>query len=93
MEISKIIPTFAKNFLIHLVIHSFIMEKLEKDLEIYDIWESPNGNLFIKISGDYSIGLGSKGNHEPHEWELKISQYVKSNNITPVKKVGRMVFD
>ena len=42
------------------------MEKLEKDLEIYDIWESPNGNLFIKISGDYSIGLGSKGNHEPH---------------------------
>jgi hypothetical protein len=33
------------------------MEKLEKDLEIYDIWESPNGNFFIKISGDYSIGL------------------------------------
>jgi hypothetical protein len=66
---------------------------LEKDLEIYDIWESPNGNLFIKISDDYSIGIGAKGHHEPHEWETKISQYVKSNNITPVKKVGRMVFD
>jgi hypothetical protein len=71
------------------------MEKLEKDLEIYDIWESPNGNLFIKISDDYSIGIGTKGNHEPNEeWgELKRTQYVKSNNITPVKKVGKMVFD
>jgi len=68
---------------------------LEKDLEIYDIWESPNENLFIKISDDYSIGIGTKGHHEPNEeWgELKRTQYVKSNNITPVKKVGRMVFD
>lgn len=30
---------------------------IEKDLEIYDIWESPNGNLFIKISDNYSIGI------------------------------------
>ena len=68
---------------------------LERDLEIYDIWESPNGNLFIKISNDYSIGIGAKGHHEPNEeWgELKRTQYVKSSNITPVKKVGRMVFD
>jgi len=62
---------------------------LEKDLEIYDIWESPNGNLFIKISDDYSIGIGPKGYHEPNEeWgELKRTQYVKSNNITHGKKV------
>jgi hypothetical protein len=68
---------------------------LEKDLEIYDIWESPNENLFIKISDDYSIGIGKKGHHEPNEeWgELKRSQYIKSNDITPVKKVGRMIFD
>lgn len=68
---------------------------LEKDLEIYDIWESPNENLFIKISDDYSIGIGKKGHHEPNEeWgELKRSQYIKSNEITPVKKVGRMIFD
>jgi hypothetical protein len=68
---------------------------LEKDLEIYDIWESPNGNLFIKISDDYSIAIGTKEHHEPNEegGELKRTQYVKSNNITPVKKVGRMVFN
>ena len=68
---------------------------IEKDLEIYDVWESPNGNLFIKISDDYSIGIGTKGHHEPNEeWEeFERTQYVKSNNITPVKKVGRMVFN
>jgi len=68
---------------------------IEKDLEIYDIWESPNENLFIKISDNYSIGIGPKGHHEPNEeWnELKSVKYVKSNNITPVKKVGRIVFD
>jgi hypothetical protein len=68
---------------------------IEKDLEIYDVWESPSGNLFIKISDDYSIGIGTKGHHEPNEeWrEFERTQYVKSNNITPVKKVGRMVFD
>lgn len=68
---------------------------IENDLEIYDIWESPNGNLFIKISDSYSIGIGKKDDHEPNEeWgELKQTQYVKSNNITPVKKVGRMVFN
>ena len=37
----------------------------EKDLEMYDIWESPNGNLFIKISDSYSIAIGPKGGHEP----------------------------
>ena len=38
---------------------------LEKDLEIYDVWESPSGNLFIKMTEDYSIAIGSKGCHEP----------------------------
>lgn len=68
---------------------------LEKDLKIYDVWESPNGNLFIKISDDYSIGIGTKGHHEPNEeyGDLKRTQYVKSDSVTPVKRVGRMVFD
>ena len=67
---------------------------VEKDLEIYDIWKSPSGNLFIKISDDYSIAIGPKGQHDPiEEWgDLKRTQYVKSNNVTTVKKVGRMVF-
>lgn len=30
---------------------------LEKDLEIYDVWESPNSQLFIRITEDYSIAL------------------------------------
>ena len=68
---------------------------IEKDLGIYDVWEAPSGNLFIKISDDYSIAIGVKGNHEPNEeWgDLKHTQYVKSNNITTVKKVGRIIFE
>lgn len=68
---------------------------LEKDLEIYDVWESPNGNLFIKLSEDWSIEIGPKGHHQPNvKWgELKRSQYIKRNNISPVKKVGKLVFE
>lgn len=68
---------------------------LEKDLDVYDVWEAPSGNLFIKVSDDYSIAFGSKGNHEPNEeWgELKRTQYVKSNNVVPVKKVGKIIFE
>lgn len=75
------------------IVKSFYMK--EKDLEVYDIWESPNGNLFIKTCTNYSVAIGSKGNHEPYEeWgELERSQYVKMNNITTVKKVGKLVFD
>ncbi len=64
----------------------------EKDLEVYDVWESPNGNLFIKMTEDHSIAIGAKSNHEPNENDNK-SPYVKRNDITPVKKVGRIVFD
>lgn len=68
---------------------------LEKDLEIYDVFESPNGNLFIRMSENYSIAIGAKGDHEPNtEWcELKTTQYVKRNDVAPVKKVGRIIFD
>lgn len=68
---------------------------LEKELEIYDVWKAPNGNLFVKMTDDYSIAIGAKGDHGPTEtWgELTRSQYVKSNNITKVKKVGKIVFD
>lgn len=66
---------------------------LEKDLEVYDVWESPNENLFIKISDNFSIAIGPKGYHEPSESELKHSAYLKRNEIVPVKKVGRIIFD
>jgi len=71
------------------------MEKLEKDLEIYDVWESPNGNLFIKLTEEYSIAIGQKGDHSPNTecGELNRTQYVKSNDVTPVIKVGKIVFD
>ncbi len=70
------------------------MSKLEKDLKIYDVWEAPNGNIFIKISNDYSIGIGTKGNHNPNEeWDdLNKTQFVKANDITPVKKIGKIKF-
>lgn len=68
---------------------------LEKDLNIYDVWESPNGNLFIKMTNEYSLAIGPKNNHEPLRAlnELKQTQYVKASEITPVKKVGSIVFD
>ena len=68
---------------------------LEKDLEVYDVWESPNGNLFIKVCDEFSIAIGVKGNHAPNiEWrELGRSQYVKSSDVVLVKKVGKILFD
>jgi len=65
----------------------------EKDLKIYDVFKSVNGNLFIKMTEDYSIAIGAKGHHAPHEWELKSTQYVKRSDISNVKKVGRIIFD
>ena len=68
---------------------------LEKDLKIYDIWKSVSGNLFLKISDNYSIAIGPKDHHEPNEecGDLKRTQYVKSDSVSPAEKVGRMVFD
>lgn len=68
---------------------------IEKDLKIYDVWESTNGNLFIKMTDEYSIAIGAKGEHEPNDdaGELKSTQYVKSNDVSTVKKVGRIKFD
>lgn len=67
----------------------------ETELEIYDVYEAVSGNLFIKISNDYSIAIGSKGFHDPsnHLYELDETQYVKINNICNVKKVGKLIFD
>lgn len=65
----------------------------EKDLEIYDVWVSPNGNMFIKISDNYSIGIGHGANHEPNEVSGKAAPYVKADDVTPVKKVGKIVFE
>jgi len=67
---------------------------LEKDLEVYDVWESPNENLFIKMCDEYSIAIGRKGQHKPFgSEELRQTQYVKCSNIVSVKKVGKIVFD
>jgi len=65
----------------------------EADLEIYDVFKAPNENLFIKISEEYSIAIGSKGFHNPEKHDLNITQYVKKSNICNVKKVGKIVFD
>jgi len=69
-------------------------ELKEKDLNIYDVWESPNGNLFLKVSEDYSLALGTKGNHAPSKiWgDLGHTQYVKSSDVFPVVMVGRLIF-
>jgi len=69
-----------------------VMAKTEKDLEIYDVWESPNGNLFLKMGGGYSLALGVRGFSEPIKRDLENCQFVKSSN-TRAKKVGRIIFD
>ena len=67
---------------------------LEKDLEIFDVWQAPNDNLFIKVSDEYSLAIGPKGHHVPSAtWnDLSRSQYVKRGDITPVIKVGKVLF-
>jgi len=63
----------------------------EKDLKIYDVWESPNGNLFIKLTEEYSIAIGAKGYHGPNPFD-KGTSYVRRGDNTLVKKVGRIKF-
>lgn len=72
------------------IVATKIKKMLEKDLDIYDVWEAPTGNLFIKLTDEYSIAIGPKGIHAPtEEWsDLKRTQFVKANNVTVVKKVG-----
>ncbi len=67
----------------------------EKDLKTYDVWQSLNGNLFLKISDEYSIAIGSKGFHDPvpENGDLSRTQYIKCDEVSEVEKVGRLVFD
>ena len=67
----------------------------ERDLEVYDVWEAPNGNLFIKMTDEYSLAIGQKGFHGPHELggDLNMTQYVERGEFTEVKKIGRIVFE
>jgi len=65
----------------------------EKDLEIYDVFESPNGNLFLKIDCNYSIPLGPKTSDPLDLEDIDFGLgYVKSSIITPIKKVGSIKF-
>jgi hypothetical protein len=65
--------------------------KLEKELELYDVWESPNGNIFIKMGAGWSIGIGHINGHQPNQLDLSKTQYVKESDTVPVKKVGKLV--
>jgi len=67
-------------------------KKTEFDLNIYDVWQSVNGNLFIKLTHEYSIAIGQKGHHDPNdEWgDFTKSQFVKANNVHEAKKVGEI---
>lgn len=65
----------------------------EDDLEIYDVYKSANGNLFIKITNEYSIALGPKEDHQPYDIDLNSTQYVKRNNVHRLTKVGRIEFN
>lgn len=62
----------------------------EAELDLYDVWESPNGNVFIKISDEYSIAIGHLNNHNPFDFDLKQTQYVKANHLPYCKKIGKL---
>lgn len=68
---------------------------LEDDLQILDLWQSPNGNLFLKIDSEFSVVLGPAeclGEVDPREKnEMYPSRrLIPKNNVTPVVKVGRL---
>ena len=63
----------------------------EKDIEIYDVWESTNGNVFIKVTEKYSLALGPKGQHEPFSGEVNVP-YVKQYDEGRATKIGKIVF-
>lgn len=65
----------------------------EVDLDIFDVFKSDNGNLFIKMTNDYSLAIGPKGHHGPYIGNDFSSSYVTINSVSAVKKVGRIVFD
>jgi hypothetical protein len=65
---------------------------VEADLEVYDLWQAPSGNLFLKVNEEYSIPIGTIGNHGPDEHN-PVLRFSPSNDVTPVKKVGRLQID
>lgn len=65
----------------------------ENEVEIYDVYKTSSGNLFIKLTPEYSIGIGAKEQHTPNEFDVKMSQFVKVTNIIDVEVVGKLQFD
>ncbi len=43
------------------------MKTYEKDLKKYDVYETSNGNIFVKISKKKAIAIGPKGFHDDGE--------------------------
>jgi hypothetical protein len=63
----------------------------EDELDIYDIWQSSNGNLFIKLNAEYSIAIGQFGEHKPNACDLEGPQFVRTSN-SPARRVGKLKF-
>lgn len=66
--------------------------KKEFDLKVYDIFQTPYGNLFLKVDHQHSLPLGPYGHHGPSsDTDLDIP-YMKINAIVDVIKVGELKF-
>lgn len=61
---------------------------LEKDLAINDIWESVNGNYFLKISDEYSLALGNMDLNKIELVDLLGCKLTPANDVSPVEKIG-----
>lgn len=88
--------TSLKSHLLSQYLAEFLGEyvKIESDLNIFDVWESPNGNLFLKINDEYSVPLGHKSSVGQVLQGMENDHcFIKRNNITAVKKVGQVIMN
>ena len=63
------------------------MAKKEHDLKVLDLWQSSNGNLFLKVNESHSIALGTFESFNDIDTDEEFNA-IKSNPITTVRKVG-----
>ena len=65
---------------------------LEKNLKNWDVYEAPNGNIFIKFGNTYAIAIGSLDIKEPEKSHgvLVLPCVLNSSDSLEVKKIGKL---
>lgn len=71
------------------------MKTLEKDLEVFDVFTSPNGNYFLKVNNEFSLPLYKRedGSFGPKLGEDLKTQFIRKSEICSVVKVGKLILE